>query len=394
MAGSHGEPERHRTLRRGQIAAAAAVVCAAATPALANPAAVFALATGLHLLVGCAILGLIEGVIIATVLRTRRRRPILLMIAANYFSAWTGFYALVVLRANLVDLFPGPMLLVAPTLLIILVAAAVVLAIVLEYPFALLSQRSPRRRLRALGAVALAHGVSYPLLALWYAPMSGVSLYTGLTHDHTLAFVPPGLDAWVYYIRPEDGSVRRIRINGQENEQVASPGLTAWDERLFVWTTPEARHDLRAGSLTKIATFTLIEGFASSAVVHPNQIGPDDFGGFDKQRGEALDLRPEGERDWLVRVNWYGADGLMCRNERTGEEINFGFDNPLLPARLLASWPTILPGNLIVYQLGDEEFSDDGESCIVVVDLNARTLGLLARGRSPVVGLGAGAARE
>jgi hypothetical protein len=39
---------------------------------------------------------------------------------------------------------------------------------------------------------------------------------------------------------------------------------------------------------------------------------------------------------------------------------------------------TVLPGSLVVYQLGEQ---------IVVLDLERRQLGLLAKGRSPVVAL-------
>ncbi len=283
--------------------------------------------------------------------------------------------------------FTGPVLFVAHKVLLVLIPAALVLTVIVEYPLALLATRRPRRPRRVLLGVVGVHLITYPLLALWYSMVSSTSLYTRTTHDHTLSFVPADLDAWVYYIDPDDGGVWRIRPTGRDRERIADAGPIDPDDAIFAWTTPEGRHDLRGPGPDRYTGINLVENFAAHAAVHPLQIDPDDFFNFPKERGRALDLRPENDRAWQVRTTWKAHEGLKARNEKTGESYTVAFENPLFPNQFHAKSATILPGDLVVYQLG-RPYPDGSESVIVVLDLNTRTLGLLDRGRCPVVGLG------
>ena len=47
-----------------------------------------------HLIIGNAIIGIAEGLILAILFRQKKARCVLIMIAANYFSAWAGGFLL------------------------------------------------------------------------------------------------------------------------------------------------------------------------------------------------------------------------------------------------------------------------------------------------------------
>jgi hypothetical protein len=68
------------------------------------------------------------------------------------------------------------------------------------------------------------------------------------------------------------------------------------------------------------------------------------------------------------------VEGLQAWNKKTNEKLNAALETPFV------IWPsrnaTVLPGDQVVYQLGDQ---------IVVLDLRTRRIGLVARGRGPVV---------
>src|SRR5262249_284540 len=77
-------------MKRAIILALAAIVFAMPAVALANVGTPLMWASAAHLVLGNAIIGLLEGLLLSGLFKLRAARAIGLMIAANYFSAWVG----------------------------------------------------------------------------------------------------------------------------------------------------------------------------------------------------------------------------------------------------------------------------------------------------------------
>jgi hypothetical protein len=332
----------------------------------------------LHLLFGNAIIGLVEGLVLAVVFRGRPRRMIGFMILANYFSMGVGAYALPwrgvpsgsTWSTSAVDLYTAPDLLKRVAWLCF--AASVVL----EWPFCALGLRGTKRwLLKSIPACILAQVVSHAALVPLYRSASALSLYTAVQLDRTLSFARP-VDAFVYFIAPEDGDVYRIRPDGSERTHVLKVGIRDPNARLFVREGSSGGWDLYAawaddGDVHRLQeNFTTREGLSRGKIDTPSGRESGSWQTF----GSAWDLRPDSERRWRVWTGFWPADGLWADNMNTKARYQVGLETPFL------AWnsrnASILPGDQVVYQLGDQ---------IVLLDLNARKIGLITRGRGPLV---------
>ncbi|MGE5294178.1 MAG: hypothetical protein ACM3VT_05065 [Solirubrobacterales bacterium] len=79
-------------MRQELNATAFVLLLAVPSVAQANAGTALMWAGTLHLLVGNLIVGLIEGILLAQVFRLSKWKCIGLLILANYFSAWCGFF--------------------------------------------------------------------------------------------------------------------------------------------------------------------------------------------------------------------------------------------------------------------------------------------------------------
>src|SRR5204863_7977226 len=92
---------------------------------------------------------------------------------------------------------------------------------------------------------------------------------------------------------------------------------------------------------------------------------------------KCADLRAPADKRWTVNAGFYGEEGLRIIDEAAGykELLRLSLATPW------ASWPmrsaTVTPSGLVVFQAGD--------SHIMVLDPERKTMGVLAIGASPVV---------
>jgi hypothetical protein len=205
---------------------------------------------------------------------------------------------------------------------------------------------------------------------------SNVSLYTevGVTRD-----LVPSLPskAVVYFISPEADSLWRIRLDGREREKVADlrddgpTRATGWGPmrgslRLSAELEPD-RNAYRLQVRWHEDRHTERSQPFSDAPLPSDAM---QFAEADETRWwEARDLRASAERSVQV---WTQDWGTL---ESTGSVlVRLGLETPVL--WWWAREATILPGDLVVFEMARQ---------ILVLDVHARKLGLLARGRAPLV---------
>jgi len=349
-----------------QLGLFAALIIMVPCQAYANMGTPLMWAGALHLLIGNAIIGFIEGEIIAIAFKTKKLWSILVMIVANYISMWTGAFIL----NGLTDKLQSMVTIYNITVIFCaLIAISFLITFIIEWPFCLfLFRRKEKRIKRSLLANLITQSISYILLIAFYALPSGASLITDVKIDKTLSFATTQ-KMWVYYISPNDGDVYRIRPNGSANEKVMIEDIIDKLAKLFIRPSADAPYsDLCV--LQRSTDYVLIKHFTAEPMTlyySEKDKQPFWFG--------LIDLRPQDQRDWEVSVGFWAAEGLSVKNKVNGKEFNLAMETPFV--NLSIKNITILPGNQLVLQINYNQ--------IALLDLNTKELGLITLGRGPLV---------
>ena len=143
-----------------------------------------------HLALGNLFIGLFEGLLIAHFFSLSKRRTILIMIGANYFSAWLG---LLVLNPVIVHMLPVN-LQNGWRWFWFMVVVAYLMTLALEWPFVrwcLKGKQKPFQK--SIYASLLAQDSSYIMLFGWYWMASGASVFTEMhmVSAKEMLFHPP-----------------------------------------------------------------------------------------------------------------------------------------------------------------------------------------------------------
>jgi len=338
-----GDDEVVRTqgwLRVAGALACALVLATLASPALANGGTPLMLATAVHLVIGNALIGCLEGWGASLLLPgLRRARAMALLILANYASMGLGLVLIPRLRQVLGPLVLGDTPICRlPWLIGLILLATFAFTVLAEWP--LLALAAWRRKTglqfawrQTLLAVLLVNALSYALLLVYYLPSAHMSLLTECHRSPRPDFIV-AKDA-VIYCRPSDATdeLYRLRLDGSQPTRIGG----SWEQR---------RREL--GEQYK-------------------NIGNN--GG-----GHAVDLRPPGKHDWrqVATGRWSGP--LWAKNAATGERVEVWLEIPYF-------WwyphsATVLPGDQVVFQV---------DRYTVLLDLNTRRLADVATGDGPLV---------
>ena len=325
------------------------------------------LASVFHLLIGNVAIGIGEGLLLAFLFRQKRASCIVLMIAANYFSAWLGgvFLISTIMSTVRLDLCN------AWSWLWCMVAVSFVITLLLEWPFVALCLRKCDGWFRkSIWGSLVVQSASYLILFGWYWAASGTSLYTDLTLvQPTVISFPKG--TMLYYIGESNGDVyardlgrmdtRKIcRLKPSENrewlhlqESGSAPGH--WD---LVVGTPDASGP--AVSVRVVAADLKVDVAEPSVALRP---------GGDVPRFQVAD-----KSGWEFQFGWM-AGNLHGENAKNGKRSYLSLDTPFLKWPVYC--PTQLPSGQVVFQLGMDQ--------VCVLDPNKQEIALLAKGRSPVI---------
>lgn len=342
---------------------AAALLATATLPAHANAGTPLMWATAFHLVFGNLIIGLAEGVLLARVATAPYRRALLSMVVANYVSAWAGLAIVNEWRA-LRDVWLGTEPLYAgPHALVYLAVTTFGLTIAMEWPFCrwALGPRPGAWRRALLASVAV-QTLSYAALVPYYCGVSRASLYSRVGVDPALTR-PAEARAVIWYIGP-DGDVYRVRSADRAPEKVVAAGLSDPMASLFF-------------QKSKITGAADLLTDPERVLVRDAAAWDDGFTAYLANGKRAVDLvRPE-VRVWEVKTGSWSMEGVMAEHRvRPDESLQVSVETPVLS--WFSSNATVLPGDQVVYQLGPQ---------VVLLDLRTRRIGLVALGRSPVVGL-------
>ncbi|MCG3125792.1 MAG: hypothetical protein CHACPFDD_00619 [Phycisphaerae bacterium] len=331
------------------------------------------------LTVGNALIGWLEGSLIARWFGSRRRTAVLAMVLANYLSAVVGIMllSLPVVRDWVEDTITIEHVWFWHAVMIV---GLYVLTVVLEWPCCIIACGGRRRPLRdGMYASLGASGVSYVLLALLSLPVSALTPGLTIAVDR-VEHVAGGARGWVYYLSEKSDVLWRVRLDGSRHERVADVSIGE-PECLCVRPSEsgDGRVDLMAWYRTSGESTLLLRSFAPRGCTAP-ECGLQSAGEgrmdvpWAHPFGGMADLRPAEARDWEIQAGFWAVEGLRARRRSSGARVYLGVETPI--TNWWVRFPSALPGGVVVLQLGRQ---------ICVLNLERRSMALLARGGSPLV---------
>ncbi|MHC4215913.1 MAG: hypothetical protein ACYSWP_21395 [Planctomycetota bacterium] len=362
-------------IRIRSIIAAMFLLAVVPKEVLANVGTPFIWAHAFHLYLGNAIIGIVEGMIIARTFKLKKSVCVGVMILANYFSAAMG----ILFISHLVDKSMRLSLYNAWGRIWILVLFMYVATIAFEWPFILFVLRKVKSALRkSLLACFLVQTISYVCIFGWYWLASGTTLYTDMdiVQPSEISF---GQNVTVYFIG-EDGDVYSIEDSAMAAVKVFDLNSVHMNDRLVLEMSDEDPNIwrmigyLEAVTHRKSRRVLIREGFSSEVV--PSW--PD--GGYERQLkfgtmanfGRVPKLGQK-QSDWEFWCDFW-ALGMSGENKEN-KKLKFSFETPF------GAWfvrnATVLPDDKVIFQLGSDQ--------ICILEPESKKVALIARGRGPVV---------
>ena len=344
--------------------------------ALANAGTPLMWASMLHLVFGNAIIGIIEGLLLGSIFKCSKGKSVLILIVANYASAWAGGFLVAGYLPSLVDITVQNI----QYWFLAFVGVAFFITLLIEVPFFILALRSQDHSMRrSLVATPVIHGISYTLLIGWYWMASGTSMITKLeVVDADEMRVSESFA--LFYISSEGDRVLRMNLDGSGSAKPISKVVAHHrNDRLFVRPRDASGYDLLVfldsddrGSETEEK---MLEDFAEQAPVEWRI----SEGHSEEAEGSWFNFGPVpaigGVSDWEFRTGFWPVEGVRGENERTGERVHFSLELPF------AAWPvrnaTHITGDIIVAQLGNDQ--------ICLLHPASRRIALIVRGKGPIV---------
>lgn len=329
----------------------------------------------LHLVLGNLVLGAIEGVLLAIVFKKPKAYCILVMIAANYASAWFAGLPL----ANWAKASDNLDLYNAEAFVWKMAAFAFAATLLVEWPFiALCLRKMPGWLGKSLIGNLVIHVCSYGLLALWYLGASHVSLITQL-NPVLLSAITPDRPIRIAFIDAGEGHIHTIDLPEGRVGKLRDLGSTNDQDRLVLHPNSEGTWDLNVRFDTNaipdadIPLVKLLPGYSRLGVVKAN---PDNDQRKTWFNFGYLDRLPNVQtNEWRYTVGFWAAEGITAEQITTGKWEHFAFETPF------GSWPirnaTQVSENQVVFQLGDDQ--------ICILDRARKQIARIANGRGPVV---------
>ncbi len=356
-------------LARRRLRAAAIVIAGVLLPsaAHANAGTPLMWAAFGHLVFGNAVIGIVEGLILAILFRTGRMRAALWMIGANYFSAIAGLFLL----PTLVGVFIPTDFTTAWAKFWSLLVATWFVTILLEYPFVRKVLRAAAKPPRSvLRASLLVQSISYAGLMVWYGVATPLTLYTD-TERVSLAQMNPPDNLHLYYIDPSGARVLHQRLGSAEVTPISTidtPSIV-YDSLMLQPSgetsgTFDLLHMIRADS-NEWSTRTLISAIPGTAAPLWQSIHPD-FSPF----GKATQLGSAAESPWKIRTSVWAGEGLSGYIPDGDREFRIAFETPFVQISVRNA--IHLPRDLVLLRLGSSE--------ICLFDINTHRIAVVANG--------------
>ncbi len=347
-----------------------------ASVANANPGSLLMIGTLFHLLLGNALIGFFEGLILALLLRLPRIKTIIVIILANYFSAWAGGYLLSIKLSEYVDIT----IMNVFNWLVFYVIAVYLVTLLLEFPFFwFVIRKKNKALLKTLLSISIVNGISYIFLAGMYWLMSSTSILTQLEVVSVEELIPE--DTYVlYYISSDGNAVMRSDLAGNDPQAVKHVTSIRHEyDRLFVRQDDHGKYDLNIvifevnpyskNEQTVLRNFSVLAPIEHHILEYPEREVRDLFFNF----GPVPSIAQNSE--WNYHTGLWPMEGIYGSNEITNKKFNFAMETPI------TFWyvrnVTHIQGDLLVFQLGSDQ--------ICMLHPESKKIALITRGRAPIV---------
>lgn len=314
----------------------------------------------LHLVIGNAVIGMIEGILLSKLFHTPRAKSVNLLIFANYASAWGGMFLIL----NRLSHIPIITIENVYIWLWIFVGVAFILTLLIEYPFFWFLLRKQQKAVqKSLKATILIQGMSYLILLAWYGLNSQTTLLTQLDVVSVEQLQPS--DEYVLYFMTSDGKqVVRSDLNGKSQKSIKDVIATDRTGRLCVRKNEEGKFDLLVNSQV------ILSDFASLAPTPEQTKGdncvPYPFGVVPKLTEDT---------NWEYQTVVWAAGGIMGYNKQENLRVQFSLETPFTWWNVKNA--THLEGDFVVFQLGNDQ--------LCILQPQEKKIALITRGISPVV---------
>lgn len=331
----------------------------------------------LHLTVGNAIIGSLEGLALAGVFKLTSKRCVLIMVTANYLSAWLGGVGIAQWLAGTIswDIYT------AWANLWLLVAVTFLLTVFLEWPLvAACFERQHDRWRISLKASFLVQLASYVVLFASYWLASGKS-FPGESIVVSLDQIGLPRNAIVYFIGSGDGRIHELDLDSGDTRVVSQTNSTNHHDRLVFRISDSNPGEAILCLRREIdgQRDGVIEPLPASFRTNSVEVESDDNVRRDLwfDFGPAKVLGGATNSSWVFRTGFWEAAGLNVRNASTQVRFRLAWETPF------SRWPARsayhLPGDKVIFQFGFDQ--------ICVFDAPARTIARLAKGRGVAVAL-------
>lgn len=328
----------------------------------------------IHLVFGNAVIGVVEGLLLTWMFRSPRWGSIMLLIAANYASAWIGLFILDSLKS-----VPDVNLQTVKYWFLIFCILAFLVTLLIEFPFYWLALRSSGNAVRrAFVATPLIHGISYALLFVWYWTASGTSMMTKLEVVSADVFKISHPYS-IFFISCDGSQISRVDLDKSSPPQlVVEAAAHHRNDRLFA-RRRNSGFDLYvfldAGDPEKRAESLVLADFAEKAPV--DRLIAE--GHSDKPKGSFANFGEvptiAADSEWTFQTGFWPVEGISAENKKTEMKLSYALDTPF------AEWPvrnaTQISEDHVVAQIGDDQ--------ICLMHLESGKIALIARGKGPIV---------
>jgi len=344
--------------------------------AMANSGTPLMIFGAFHLVIGNSLIGLGEGLLLAWMFKVPKLKSVLVMIVANYTSAWIGglYIREAIVRELPLDLNNGW------RWYWIMVGITYCITLVMEWPFIALCLRGAQDWWkRSLKATLVTQSASYIVLFGWYWMASGTSLYTQMNIVKPSDLSLPE-SVLVYFIDPADGNAYRSHLSGTDRQKVYELHSTNSNDRLFA--RPNAADSncwdlaarLETTNINEAYFVNILTNMEVEATSDGNSFYTDSIMGTWRNFGRAQKLGSATNSQWQFESGVYPIEGLLAKNISTTNKFRFAYETPF------GQWyirnAVHLPSDLALFQLGEDQ--------ICVFDPENKKVALLWHGRGPV----------
>jgi hypothetical protein len=328
-----------------------------------------------HLVFGNAIIGLIEGVLLSRIFKCPAWRSILILIAANYTSAWVGGFLVSGVLVSLPDITIENIRFWFCSFVLV----SFLVTLLIEFPFFWFVMRPQGRSLaRAAKATALVNGISYGLLFGWYWMASGTSMMTQLQVVSPSDLIQ-GDEYALFFISTDGSKILQSALNGRHTSVLSEVTAHSRNDRLFARRNASTGYDLFVHLDSEKRENERDDLIAANF----SELAP-----VDRRISEGHSEKAEGtwfnfgqtpslasKSDWEFNTGFWAIKGISGYNKKENASVCFSLETPF--AAWIARNATQLEGGTVVFQLGDNQ--------ICILHPESRRIALVARGKGPIV---------